>query len=359
MDTNEFNLVKQEVLSRPICYRELEAKEIIALGENHYTVGSATFEVEPSVAGKIDRFAGIRNQQSHIAHDSYGEQGLTNLRNFFGQAQTKRHSRIVLAADTRTRQIVDAIPIRHRMITPDVFFDFAEMFMDKNNYLPDNVEYTSNGRGGGISIRMTPVTEQFLEFAHGDEFMANGICLLWTPGEISLGNYYKRLVCSNGSTQTANHTIAKVFSPEALELEKLLVLTAEADVFKKNLDKMLVSARLAMTTSASVHELGQAVKMLNKLGLEYTHANQIIPYERTVVEYKNAGYVLNSRREAQAQSDRTMWEVFNLLTFFATHNTVWARQDIRRTALMQAAMDLLLSERDIKEYYNIFGAAAV
>ena len=55
MDTSEFNLVKQEVLSRPICYRELEAKEIIALGENHYTVGNAIFEVEPRVASKIDR----------------------------------------------------------------------------------------------------------------------------------------------------------------------------------------------------------------------------------------------------------------------------------------------------------------
>ena len=50
MDSSEFYQIKQEVLSRPICYRELEAKEIIALGENHYTVGNATFEVEPLVA---------------------------------------------------------------------------------------------------------------------------------------------------------------------------------------------------------------------------------------------------------------------------------------------------------------------
>ena len=67
MDTNEFNKIKQEVLERPICYRELEAKEIVALGENHYSVGNATFEVEPIVAHEIDRFAGIKQGQSRIA----------------------------------------------------------------------------------------------------------------------------------------------------------------------------------------------------------------------------------------------------------------------------------------------------
>jgi hypothetical protein len=50
MDSNEFNRIKQEVLERPICYREVEAKEIVALGENHYTVGSATLEVSPIIA---------------------------------------------------------------------------------------------------------------------------------------------------------------------------------------------------------------------------------------------------------------------------------------------------------------------
>ena len=354
MDTNEFNKIKHEILMRPICYREFEAKEIVAMGENHYTVGNATFEVEPGVASKIDRFAGIKSGQSAIAHDSYGEQGLTNLRNFFGQAEMRSSKRIVLVANSGTRQIVDAIPIRNRMVTPEVFFDFAEMLMDKNKYFPDNVEYTRDDRGGSISIRMVPVSEQIMEFTKGDEFIANGIYLLWTPGEINLGNYYKRLVCSNGQTQTSNHTITKVFSPEKAEIEKLLNVTAESEPFKKNIDKMLVSAQLAMKTSASVHELGLAVKMLNKLGLEYGHANQIIPYERIITEYENAGYSLSSQQESQAKSDKTMWEVFNMLTFFATHNTVWAQQDIRRTSLMQTSVDLLLRERDIKDYYNIF-----
>jgi hypothetical protein len=57
---------------------------------------------------------------------------------------------------------------------------------------------------------------------------------------------------------------------------------------------------------------------------------------------------------AQAKSEMTMWELFNMLTFFATHNQMWSPQDIRRSLLMEASMSLLMQERDIKEYYNIF-----
>lgn len=353
MDTTEFYKIKQEVLSRPICYRELEAKEIIALGEYHYTVGNATFEVKPGVASAIDKFAGIKEDQAQVAHDSYGEQGLTNLRNFFGQAAPQKSKRIVLAADTQAKQIIDATPIRDRMITPNVFFDFAEMFMDKNNYLPEKVEYSKNG-AEEIAIVMKPVTERYWAFSKGDDFLSNGIFLLWSPGEISLGNYYERVVCSNGTTQLSQHAISKAHSPEVKVLERLLSITAGSAPLKENLDRMLISARLAIQTTASLHEMGRAFKILTQHGLDDEMACQVIPYFQARAEYENAGYKINAKFERQAMSDKTMWEVFNLLTFFATHNTVWARQDIRRSSLMEASMNLLLSERDIKEYFNVF-----
>ena len=353
MDSNEFNKIKQEVLNRPICYRELEAKEIVAMGENHYNVGDATFEVDANVAAKIDQFAGIKGGQTRIAHDSYGEQGVTNLRNFFGQAASKKSERLVLAADTHTKQIVDAIPIKDRMITPNVFFDFAEMFMDKNQYLPDSIEYTHES-ASGVSILMKPVTEQFMEFTKGDEFMSNGIYLMWNPGEITMGNYYKRLVCSNGSTQVSHHSISKASSPSIANFERLLNLTAESAPFKTNIEQMLSSARLAMRTSASVHELGVAVKMLNHHGLQDEDANRIVPFTQTKESYESAGYLMDAEHMTQAKSDKTMWEIFNMLTFFATHNKLWAPQDIRRSSLMEASMNLLLRKRDIKEYYNIY-----
>lgn len=353
MTTNEFNRIKQEVLDRPICYREVEAKKIVALGENHYTVGNATLEVSPQIAEVIDRFAGIKKGQSRIAQDSYGEQGLTNLRNFFGQAEVKGGKRLILAANTQMRLIVDAIPIKDKMITPDVFFDFAEMFMDKNNYLPERVEHT-NSIKTGVSIVMRPVHEEIMEYAPGDKFLSNGLYLTWNPGAINLGNYYERLVCSNGSTRRSHHSITKVYSPEVKELGRLLELNEVFAPLKRETEKMVISAKQAMTTTASVRELGIAVKMLNKHGVEPQAANQIIPYERTKRKYEQAGYLTDSAHMAQAKSEMTMWELFNLLTFFATHNQLWTAQDIRRTLLMEDSLVMLMREHDIKEYYNIF-----
>ena len=63
-------------------------------------------------------------------------------------------------------------------------------------------------------------------------------------------------------------------------------------------------------------------------------------------------------------SDKLDWKLIStnrviqwtipMLTFFATHNQMWSPQDIRRSLLMEASMALLMQERDIKEYYNIF-----
>ncbi|MBR5686914.1 MAG: hypothetical protein IKX36_03030 [Prevotella sp.] len=353
MDTENYYQIKHEILDTPICYRMVEAKEIVALGENHYSVGNATFEVSSNVAKEIDRFAGIKRGQTQIAHDSYGEQGVTNLRNFFGQAEGKKGKHLVLAANTQSKQIVEAIPIKDSMITPDVFFGFAEMFMDKNQYLPEQVEYATH-ENNGISILLRPVKEQFMEYAPGDEFLSNGLYMKWNPGEINMGNYYERLVCLNGATQMSYHSITRANSPDVATMERLLNVTSDSALLKSNTETMLLSARTAMRTTASVRELGAAVQLLNKHGMSPEEANVIIPYEQTKDKYARAGYPTDSQHMAQAKSESTVWELFNMLTYFATHNQLWRNQDIRRTSLMESSVSLLMRERDIKEYYNIF-----
>ena len=63
---------------------------------------------------------------------------------------------------------------------------------------------------------------------------------------------------------------------------------------------------------------------------------------------------MDTQHMALAKSDKTMWEVYNMLTFFATHNKVWAPHDIKRANLMESSTNLLLRKRDIIEYNNIF-----
>ena len=353
MNSTEFNDMKKKVLQRPICYREVEAREIVAMGDNRYAIGGTAFEVDTNIADEIDRFFGIRKRQTRMAHDSYGEQGRTSLRNFFGQGHQGKDRRIILAANTDTKEIVEAIPIKNRMITPDVFFDFAELFMHENQYIPERVEYIHEYKNG-VSILMRPVNEQFMEYAPGDEFLSNGIYLKWTPDEINVGNYYNRLICENGATQMSQHSITKAHAPEVEELRRLLTITPEDGPLKQNTDMMLNAASIAMKTTASVRELGTAVRILNENGVSSEDANQMIPFLQIKEKYKLAGYPTDSEHLTQQKSDRTMWELFNTLTFFATHNRVWSPHDIRRTSLMEASMTLLNRQRDIKEYFSIF-----
>ena len=76
--------------------------------------------------------------------------------------------------------------------------------------------------------------------------------------------------------------------------------------------------------------------------------------EYIFIMYENAGFLMDAEHMTQAKSDKTLWELFNMLTYFATHNKVWAPQDIRRSLLMESSMNLLMRKPDIKEYYSIF-----
>lgn len=350
MDTSEYNKIKQEVLDIPIIYREMESKDIVALGDNFYNLGTTNVQVEPTIAEKIDQIAGIKARQARIAYDSYGDHGLTNLRNFFGQAT--KDNRILLTANAQAKQILDVVPIKGRVITPHSFFNFVEMYMDKNQYYPEKVEYTDGG--SRVSVIMKPVNEQFMEYSKGDEFLSNGIFFTWNPTEISLGNYYVRLVCTNGSTTISRHSITRITSPDIEEFQRMLNITSRSDVLKKDTETMLDHTKIAMKTKASVNELKSAMLLLVQHGLDERDANDIIPYESTKRLYQSAGYPMDAKNWAQAKSDKTMWEVFNMLTFFATHNEVWSPHDIRRSSLMESCMALLLKKRDIQEYYNIF-----
>ena len=47
------------------------------------------------------------------------------------------------------------------------------------------------------------------------------------------------------------------------------------------------------------------------------------------------------------------WDLFNVLTEYATHNQTWTPNDNRRTILMSDAMNLLMKKRDIINYYDL------
>ena len=353
MQTTDYQILKNQFILQSVGYREVARNEIVALDENHFQVEKAVLEFSPEVSTGIDRFIGLKAEQSKLAEKSYGANGITNLRNFFAQAPRRDDERVILVADLSSRQVTKLFRTRKHIIPPESFFEFAEMFMDKNRYEPEAVEYDN---GSEVSIRMKSLDPQVMTFAKDDDFISNGLWLRWNPSEVAFGNYYERLVCSNGMTQMSQNRLMRADSlvDERL-VNALLGVNGDTPALKQNLTLMLGNAQTAIRTKASVYELGIGARMLRRFGVEESTVEQLIPYEENRICYEQSGYPVNGEGLRRAVSNMTVWQLFNILTSFATHTPTWTPHDLRRPQLMEQGVSLLNSRRDIMEYHNVFG----
>ncbi|MBO4380144.1 MAG: hypothetical protein J5784_03995 [Muribaculaceae bacterium] len=350
MTTTNYQREKNLIQNLPLIYRQVRRNEIVALPENHYAVGNTEFKAPDIVGLTIDSFLGISSRQRKIANESYGTTGLTNLRNFFGQAKASSAESLVLIADPTTGELASATTIEDEVITPSAFFEFADVFMDKNGYEPYKIAYTP----GAISLLLTPVKPQFRSFFKDDEFLANGVAFKWNIGEISMANFYERLVCVNGQIQQVEGRHTRINSTRPAEMTRLLDLDRLGKVFDTNIDKMIGKAQEASGTMASVNEVGRCYNILLDAGATEETAEKMIPYNEIVGIYKTAGYDTKPAAMSLAKSNINVWDLYNRLTYFASHNESWPENDIRSAILMEEGVKFLMRTRDIKEYVDVF-----
>ena len=223
--------------------------------------------------------------------------------------------------------------------------------MDHNHYEPESVEYDD---GSAVSIRMKAPEPKVIEVAPDDAIVDNGLWLRWNPTEIAFGNYYVRLVCSNGSTETTESKLLRTHSLEdQTTLTQMLNISSDQSQLKRNRLRMLENAKQAIHTQASLRELGIGARLLQRSGMEEQNVAQLIPYQENIARYEQAGFPVGMREQSLTVSDMSVWQ-FNILTAFATHNQVWPVHDTRRSELMAQSVGLLNQKRDIQKYRNIY-----
>lgn len=350
MDYQSFQQEKQNFMAQPFGYKEAAINELTAIDDTHYSIGGTVVELSQSVADDMDHHYGIMPQQGKNARKTFGDMGIMHLRNFLGQAGKQDKHRLILVADTSQRQVTRVFQTKEHLIPPTSFFDFAELFMDQNGYEPEALEYDI---GTEISLRMRPNNPTYLPFAPDDEFMSNGLWLRWNPVEISFGNYYERLICSNGATQISTHQMMHANSLDDSSISRLLAINSDNFILKHNTNVMIENARLAMTTPASVHELGLASRAMHLLGVE-DEVVKIVPYQENYSRYEQAGFPTDAASQRRSISNITVWELFNRMTYFASHNEIWDTKNLNRSLLMSKSTDLLNQKRDIYEFNNIY-----
>lgn len=186
-----------------------------------------------------------------------------------------------------------------------------------------------------------------------ESFLTNSIYLKWNPGGIELGHYYERLICSNGQVTRVRSSDATINSLATEQVNRMLALP-DSNVMKKGFSEFSNAALLAMDTRTSMQELKYVSSLLEKFGLETDEAEKVAPYRKELQEYAARGYDINRSNAATALASMTVWNLYNSVTAFASHNDIWPEGDGRRMALCESAVRFLYRERDIKNYTDIF-----
>lgn len=354
MDNQAYLERRDSFIAAQLPFCTVTPQELISTGEHTYMVNGLELTVEPEVCRLLDSFIGLSEQQAKAVGETFGSEGIRDLRNYLALSNSiEKAGKIALLANPGTRTVVGATPIRKEAIPVASFFDFLEMFMNKNDYAPEQF-YTSEVGAGGVTVSLRPQHAVYDEFAHGDEFMSNGVWFRWNLGEVEAGNYYMRMVCTNGQMARVDNKIARTNQLDASSVHNMLSLPENEGFTQRNLNMMKTNALLAMQTDASVGEVQTANRLLKRYGVDESVADDIAPCHRLLSSYAAAGYDPKHIALTMAHSDIKMWELFNRLTAYATHTADWEADDNRRSGLMMESLQLLNRPRDIRQYVNIF-----
>ena len=323
-------------------------------GRNVFSVQGTNVLATDFVAAALDEYTGFtREQQSYIAKAT-GEEGVRDFRNYLAAASSIANpTKVALVANPQSRTVINVIPVKDDLITSESFFDFAEMFMDHNNLTPTVYEMGGNA-SAGITLHMGSNNPEVRAFAPGEDTLINSYFLKWNLGQIELGRYYERLVCSNGMSEMVPSVKAKITALDDRSIRGILAIPQNGDMLDMSYDRFASKAQLAMNTRASMSELHTVSKMLQRFAASDDAVREIAPYDEELDIYTKSGYPVHSYKPTEALSSMNVWDLFNGVTRYASHTAEWAGNDNRRTMLQGEAFAFLNRPRDIRSYVDVF-----
>ena len=351
MTNNEYLAMRDSLLQEQAPFIVMDKNELIAEGENFYNIRGLSVMVSSNVQNQLDRLIGLSTRQREGVKQAYGDDAVMNLRNTFAMANcVARPKKFALIANSAERMVDGIVPLDEEAIPMRSFFDVVETLANKHGYEVEQVQGPACAMYG-IIVRLMPVRPQHDAPFGNDEFVTNGLYLRWNLGEIELGNYYLRLVCTNGQMQLSENSLERIHSIDNEKIRGIINSPDSPKLSARNWNSFKNAVNTANNTTASLSEVHYGKNLLLRHGTPENLAEQLMPYSRLLEMYETNGLHIPPK---QAKSDMNMYDQFNRLTDFASHNRLWQQTDNRSSSLMQQSMQLLLRKRDIQTYYDIF-----
>lgn len=333
--------------------KTIKLNEVLHVGENIYSIGRTEIKAVDSFTKSYDRIIGINTRQRDMVKEASGENGLTNYRNYINVASNiQKPKSVVVIASPESCQLTEIIPIVEEYISPSLFFDFAEIITEESGYTISDIKYNNSDRMC-ITVTYTNPSGHPHSFGLNEEFMMDGFYLHWSPSHIDLGHYYERLVCSNGQMVREARKEFTSYRLSSNEIRQMIEQVNSKQFLTNGIEQFGRLLTRASESRISLAEMSKAQKLLISNGIQEEQAEMLIPYMEVRNSYETAR-CYDCKKEHLMKGEGTIWDTYNVLTKFATHNWIWPQHDHRRINVMNGAVALLQREPDIVNYIDIY-----
>lgn len=323
-------------------------------GKNVYRVEGKELLFNDFTSKQLDEIIGLTAKQARVVRRASGEAGVRDFRNYLATAGSMTNPvSVALIANPTSRTVSGLVPIKEEAITADVFFDFVEIFLEKNHLVPVRYQMAYD-ISAGLTLYMDSDTPLVRSIAPSEDFLINSYYLKWHLGQVELGRYYERLICSNGQTQTITSKEARITSVRGERVSALLSIPRNVGYLDGDFNRFGGKALEAMEVRASMRELKQVSEKLEAYLVDTRVAQQLAPYAREIRLYETAGFNTDQAFLGELKASMSVWGLYNGVTDYASNNTQWAESDNRRGMLQAEALKFLMHNRDVRNYSDIF-----
>ncbi len=353
MDSTTYQKRKQKFLQEVMPHKLIAPQELTHVGENIFSLQGIDIEGTADFTNNFDKIIGVGKLHRTVVHEASGETGLANYRNYLNAAiNLSNPTPVIIVASPTERKLTNIIPVVEDYITPGIFFDFAEMMIEETGYEIDEIRYDRSDHSKVTISFFNPMAEP-RSLGFGENVLTDGFYLTWQPTEVELGHFYIRLVCSNGMTEKAERRDTNLHRLDSSEMQRLISIVKGTPFLNMGVDRFATLIDRANQSRISLSEMHSVQRRLAGLDLQADAVEAIVPYQGVKEMYEAAG-MYDSRREHLLKGEGTIWDTYNSLTDFASHNELISETDYRRVKILQEASRLLHRSPDIVTYYDIF-----
>ena len=354
MNVKNFSQLKKMYEDTPIPHKVIKLSEMSYIGDNVFNINGKEVAASENIERKLDKLVGISQNQREWVQNASDKNGLKNFRNYMQIAYDMHaNQEIVLIADPNERKIVDIVPLKKEYLVPSVFFKIAEIFMNNSGYYLTDTFFNNNLLSSNLTLYLQSPNDETIQIADDEVFLPNGIFMRWNFSEIEVGNFFTRLACLNGAIEQSTNTKARIHSFNDKIMQQFLGTTQ--DIIKHGFICYSEKVLFAMKNKTSLAELQFVYNALQNTGLQNHQAEEIIPYNETVEKARYQGLqekAIDLHKDIIA-TNFNIWNIYNRLTSFVSHNEIWEKTDTKRQTVLASASTLLNKKPDIKQFMQI------